>query len=721
MTGRPLVLRTGVMITLVLAFSWSVPAVTAIPAPNTERNPARQGNPPSATGLTVTSVSPWVAPDGNFQVRFAPSTSVPLDAVFSYTVQQRLRPDGDESLRYSVERVLDGGALPGVLQAPVSTPVTTLGNPVEGLVLNVPVRSSREGPDRVLLPTPGIHPVTLRLTDSTGREIWKTVVFLNRLPQDPVVGRNGTPARLSVTLVTPVDGPPTPAGVAAVSDSTSSALAGVTALLTQVPEAPLTLALRPNTLRAASRSSDPVDRNFLIAARASTTVATTTRWPYVAVDTAGLVAAAAGGELFRQVALGDTVVADTTGRRPTTANWYLDDTLSPESLDLVKYLGARRVVVSPERLRMGGNAPPELLRTMSVGLQGATGLTVTATDLQLSNRLASGSNPPAQRANQIVTELLSSWFAAIEQPETSFPGPSSVIVVPPGTDPAALAALSAALRAGGPLSSDPADVPATAAVRNGRELTATLTPRTPTDERGPVESVRTTRALIDGYRSMAPDSQSELLEWDLLNSETLSTDMSASQRGALHARIKAAIDQRVAAVRPPRSRRVVLTSRNATIPLRFRNDLPVDVRLIMRTRSLRLEIGGGETREIVLKPGENRIDLPVVVRASGGSLLRVDLRSPDGGIRLPETTLPVASSTISGVGAALSIISLAFLAAWWIRTIGRRRRRDARMNRRHPVEHHDQGSATSAADGHEPQPERSDGTTALPIAGRSGR
>ena len=652
-------------------------------------------------------MSPWVEPEGDFQVRFAPTAAVPLDAVFSYTVHQRLRSQGTASLRDAVDDVLDDGPLPGVLQAPVSSPVVALGNPTQGLVLDVPVRTSRNGSERVLLPTAGIHPVELRLTSAGGDDLWSSVVYLNRLPEDSVTGSDGAPGRLSVTLLTPVDGDPALGADGEPNDDVGArdALAGVTRLLTQVPEAPLTLALRPNVLTGVSRSDDPTDRAFLAAVRSPIPVATTTRWAYVDVDTGGLVAADAGGELFRQVALGDQVVAETTGRQPSTDNWYLDDTVSPESLELIKNLGATRVVVNPDRLRLSPNVPQESTRTMAVGLQGAPDMTATATDPDLTARLDDAATTPAQRANQIVTALMSTWFTAAEGPATAFPGPSSVIVVPADTDPAVVAALTPALGSGGPLSSDPAAVPDRPAVRAGRDIIAALTPRTPSDQQGPVDQVRDSRRLIDGYRSMAPAAQAEAAEWDLLNSESLDREMPGSERSAIHARISADISRRAAAIQPPRARRVVLTSRDSTIPLRFRNDLPVDVRLTMRTRSLRLEIDGGETREIVLKPGENRIDLPVVARASGGSLLRIDLSSPDGAIVLPATNVPVTSSTISGVGAALSVISLLFLAGWWIRTTRRRRRESAA-----PDEPDDGDHADGASVGHaDPLPATRDG------------
>ena len=673
---------------VVLAGCWPAVADAASRpvAPSADTSVHAAGRQADPGVLRISSISPWVAADGDFQVRFAPSTSVPLDAVFSYTVHQRLRPQGRTTLRSAVDSILDGGDLPGVLQAPVEAPVITLGNPADGLVLDVPVRTARGSSDRVLLPTAGIHPVELHLSTPDGRDLWDEVVFLNRLPDGSVTGQDGSPARMSVTLAVPIDGGPalTAEGRPDLDAATARAVDDATTLLTQATGAPLELALRPNVVSALSRSPESRDRRFLDAVRTSTT-ATPARTPYVGVDTGGLVAAGAGDELVRQIELGDRTVRDTTGRQPSIGTWYLDDTVSPESLDLVRNLGATRVVLAADRLRGGAGVTDEQLRTSAVGLQGAPGVTATAVDPQLTMRLGATAVAPSQRANQVLTELMATWFTAAERPAASFPGPSSVVVVPASTDPAVLQALGPALTSGGPLSSDPAVVPRQPARRDGRPVTATLGSRTPADQRAPVAAVRESRRLIAGYTSMVPTDTTAPAEWELLNSETLARDMSSDERADLHGRIAGDIARRSAAIQLPRSRRVVLTSRDATIPLRFRNDLPTDVHLLLRARSVRLQIDGGDTRLIVLKPGENRIDLPVTVRASGGSLLRLDLRSPDGSIHLPPTSMPVTSSTISGVGAALSVISLLFLAGWWIRTTRRRRRQGARDGGAHPA------------------------------------
>ncbi len=83
------------------------------------------------------------------------------------------------------------------------------------------------------------------------------------------------------------------------------------------------------------------------------------------------------------------------------------------------------------------------------------------------------------------------------------------------------------------------------------------------------------------------------------------------------------------------------------------------------------------TTEIVIVPGDNIVvDVPVTVRASGQTLLRLSLESPDGSIPVGSVDVPVRSTAISGVGAALSIISVLFLIGWWFRTHRRKRREE---------------------------------------------
>jgi hypothetical protein len=648
--------------------------------------PGRQ-DPSAAAGtasIRVTSASPWVAADGDFRVELRVQGSVPPDAVVRTAVHQRLRASGSSSLRDAVDRAIAGDDLPGMMQSPQSRPLAELGDPTVGVVVDIPVRSGRSGAsDRLLLPNPGVHPVTISITDAAGQELATTTVFLNRLPDEMPTTADGAPATMSLSLYTEVDGPASlsPTGSSDLDPSTQEALSQAATLVASMPQAPLTLAIRPNLLDALARSEDPVDRDTLArlqdAVRDPGAPITLARMPYVAIDTGGLVDTSGGGaEVLRQVALGNTAIREALGTDPSPTTWY-DDTVTAPSLDLLEAFGVRRVVTAADRVRLTDRElDPVAVTTSAVGLVPSP-LTATSPDPDLTSLLA-GDVGVGQRANQVVTALMATWFTASGS-EDAFPGPSAVLAIPPSTDPAVLAALLGALSVPGPISTAPASVPAAPAEVDGTEVTAELPAQGAADQGPAVRGVVDTRDRIDGFRSMAPSATAEAAEWELLDAQTLDRSMTAAGRARFHSAVDADIRAVTGRIEMPKPRRVVITGEDQLIPLRFRNDLPYDVEIQLWIRSVRLDVEGDDRRVVTLRPGENRIDIAVTSRAPGGTLLRVDASSPDGEIALPSVAIPVTSSTISGVGAALSVLSLLFLAGWWFVTIrrDRRRRRDA--------------------------------------------
>ncbi|MHB1138579.1 MAG: hypothetical protein ACYC2O_06435, partial [Microthrixaceae bacterium] len=256
---------------------------------------ARQQDPDVRSELLdISSVTPWVSPDGEFQVRFAPSTAVPAGAELTYTIHQALAPTSSSSLRAQVEAVLEDGTPGRILQRPTSRLLAEYGDPTVGSTLTIPVRSQSGDTTRALLPNPGIHPVELVLTDPTGPELWRQVVFLNRLPNAATdastAGSTGSTSTttttprsrdvesappVAVTLLVPIDTPPVldAAGVPTFDLEQRTTLAAATSLLTSVPGAPLTLGVRPNTLDGLARTAERWSDRLIGALRAA--VATT--------------------------------------------------------------------------------------------------------------------------------------------------------------------------------------------------------------------------------------------------------------------------------------------------------------------------------------------------------------------------------------------------------------------------------------------------------------
>ena len=645
--------------------------------------------------LDITSVTPWVRADGEFQVRFGPTAQIPAGSILTYTIHQALDAGTAIELRDGVNAVIDGASAGKVLQTPVPRPISDYGDPLAGPVLTIPIRASSGVAGRALLPNPGIHPVELVLTPPEGPELWSQVVFLNRLP----AGYEPTPADpdttdtttriagappVRVTMIVPVQTRPTLAadGTASFSIEERAALERAGSLLRAVPGAPLTLGLRPNTLDGLSRIdqrwADELLTSVTGAARGASGVVS---MPYVAIDTGGLAAAGAGTELGRQVELGNQVIDETIGATASGSTWILDDSLTTESLGLLGARGVDTVVVPGSSLTLPSNVEDQEEMTGAVQLEGGDGIRAIAYDEMLSQRLGDAEVEPGVRANEAVSLMMAAWFGSTD-PSGSDRAPASVILVPPTIDPEMIAALDPSLDGSGPLVADTEQsvLPAVSEDEPTAELSRTDAP----DERGAVESAAESRRQIEGYRSMAGVADQVVPLWERLNAESLASDLDTLQRRTLHDMIRLQIAGDIARIDPPRARRVLVTSREPTIPLRFRNDLPYEVRLILEARSPRLEIEGGDSREIVLAPGENRLELPVVVQAPGESLLRIELLSPDRQLQIASLDVPVRSTAISGAGAALSVISLLFLVLWWIHTLRRRRRDGARTAGTHP-------------------------------------
>ena len=504
---------------------------------------------PTPEPIEVTAVSPWVEPTGTFRVTIALAPTVPVDATLSYTVHQRLRASSRQTLRAAVDAVADGAASGPNLRNRVSTPVAGLAAAPGGIALDIPLRDEQGGGSGELLQNAGIHPVTLTLADAGGDEIDEQVVFLNRLPADI---STAAPNQVSVTLVVPVGSGPAVAldGSTQLSVPARAEISSATEMLTEVPEAPLTLALRPDTLDGIARSTNPEDLRFLDSLQSASFAGTIARIPYVRTDTAGLVAAGAGNEAARQLDVGQAVLAATTGRVPSTSDSF-DDSIDLQSLPLVQSRGARRVVLPPDRFELAEGVPSEAATTAAVAIEGEEGLTGTAYDSGISVRMTESAGSPGYRAHVVTTDLMAAWFSAAEEPDVRFPGPASVILVPPSTDPAVVRALLPSLRSDGPLSPDPAAVPTAAGNDGDQELRARLTPRATDDVSAMVDGAKLTRSRIAGYETMVGAGDPEVPLWTTLVDQTFSRDMAAEDRNAVHQSVRAQIDSRLAAIELP--------------------------------------------------------------------------------------------------------------------------------------------------------------------------
>jgi hypothetical protein len=122
------------------------------------------------------------------------------------------------------------------------------------------------------------------------------------------------------------------------------------------------------------------------------------------------------------------------------------------------------------------------------------------------------------------------------------------------------------------------------------------------------------------------------------------------------------------------SSRVTLATRAATLPVTIHNDQKLAMNVIVRTTSEKLRFPDGEELQLVLAPGLNELEIPVETVTSGDARILITVTSPDGRLDLVNGSVNVRSTAISGFGLVVSLVSLAVLLTWWLRTIIRVRR-----------------------------------------------
>ena len=121
----------------------------------------------------------------------------------------------------------------------------------------------------------------------------------------------------------------------------------------------------------------------------------------------------------------------------------------------------------------------------------------------------------------------------------------------------------------------------------------------------------------------------------------------------------------------PENQNVRLTSRKAELPFTLQNNLDHDANVVLMLQSDgRISFPAGQTLEVKLNPGTNKIKIPVSSRASGDSQIRIGVRSPDKEhlLQLDSNSLLIRTTRLSGVGILLFVSAVFFLAFWWLRS-----------------------------------------------------
>jgi hypothetical protein len=295
-------------------------------------------------------------------------------------------------------------------------------------------------------------------------------------------------------------------------------------------------------------------------------------------------------------------------------------------------------------------------------------------DSELASHFTSDPADPALEANQLLADL-----ALIHFEEPTRPGRGVIAVPPTGWTPNAT--FDDQLLAG--LNENPDVQPVTlsdyftsvapaAGSIAERRVSSTGQPLS----RSFAQDLSTARERVTGFDSavfgnMPIKSQ---LDQMLLASESNTLPPSAQSAGL--ASFERGLSDQLSLIQLATERTITLTARTAPLPITILSSAPypIVVNLTLTGDKFLFPQGASRSR-ILIDHSTTPIRIVAQARTSGDLPLNAVLTAPNGTLLIAHGQITVRSTATSVVGVVLSVVALAVLAGWWLRTSWTRRRR----------------------------------------------
>jgi hypothetical protein len=629
----------------------------------------------TAPGLHLVTQPPFIQTQGvevlGLQLDDRSIASVE-DAAVEITVHRSV------TTRTEFDRAVSGEELPGV-RARLSYPFSTLGVRKSG-AFGIAFGLSGSGAERaVALEDPGVYPVEVGIEGAgDGRRTFVTWMV--------VVDRNGTGdlQRLRVSWIWPVVTGPLeradPAKRKSELDEMSPGgrLDRIAALLSRAKGFPLTLGIGPETLQSwiAQARTKPALRQGAVrvqrAARRNSVQLLPE--PYVPIDGPTIEAEGLGSHVPDEYVAGSNAIEAAIDEIPDPRTAFEDPIDEPTVARLTQLLIGRFVVRDTSLAPIEKPLTPAQPFTLTTS---SDSVPAVASDSGLEH-LLNTDGPPALRAQRLLAGLAEIAYEAPSQAR-------GVVLAMPSNWTPDMTTVTALLHtlAGNPLvkpvTLDDLFTEVAPEERDGAPLQRLLAPIATSGARPlfAAEYNDAARAL-DAYSSMVPPTDKSIAAGQhalLLSLSTENTRAEAlTQLATIHANLQALTSGIKTTVRT-----LTLTARRASLPLSFQNDTKrAGIRVRVHLDSPKLIFPDGPNVSLELPIGHYTKSIPVEARASGTFAMTVTLESADGSVELgPPTRVTIRSAVFSGIGIALTIGALLFLAGWW----GNHFRRSRRVRR----------------------------------------
>ena len=208
----------------------------------------------------------------------------------------------------------------------------------------------------------------------------------------------------------------------------------------------------------------------------------------------------------------------------------------------------------------------------------------------------------------------------------------------------------------------------------GAVLRVELLSAPPGDVGGAASDLRLTESVLASFTAMVSPADGPIAPLRTVLRAAMSDELDADVHRTFTDTVFDLVAAGTADFAVVESSRVTLATRAATLPVTIHNDQNLAMNVIVRTTSEKLRFPDGEELQLVLAPGLNELEIPVETVTSGDARILITVTSPDGRLDLANGSVNVRSTAISGLGLVVSLVSLAVLLTWWLRTIIRVRR-----------------------------------------------
>ncbi len=516
----------------------------------------------------------------------------------------------------------------------------------------------------------GVYPVEISLVDPQGVVLDFVLTSLIELPRQS----RSAALQTAFVLEAPTPSAVTPDAESTLTDQEIAELKILVDAIAQHPVANVAIAINAETLVGLERSTLPEAGEVLALLQESLSSEQLLTTPFANVEEQAWINAGLTTELQGLYEAGSLTSSRLIGVQHDPRVMLLDQTVTSEGLAHFARHGVEGVIVRPSQV----SALDERVFTQAlttrflIPADSAEPVPALVADSGLTSHFTSEGGT-AERANRMLADLtlLSLQNSDLRQ---------AVVVTPPqgwDPDPTFLnVVLSGLERIPVVAGATPLDALSNTAFTPSRGI-GTLSPplrRILTPRQQPTEllSYRTdfsqAASAIDSWTTVIPSDASSTQRLDELLQLSTNASLDSERRQSYINTVYEVInEQKADSITTPSEESITLTGRRSQVPIIVENNLTVDASVLFVLDSEKLAFPEGRELEVVLTPGSNRIEIPIEVRASGDSPIRIQIFSPDRSVLLGTSEILVRAFVFSGVGLIIGVLAIIVLVIWWLR------------------------------------------------------